>query len=91
MISKRKSTVQQQVLLKAIDAAEYVAKRTPLIICSGVTLLCIIGVQKVINQQVIYNCPLKISVLRTYPTAVGEAYSCVSRLQVYGPPVPLKD
>lgn len=90
MISKRNYTIKQKVLLKAIDAAEYVAQRTPLIICSGVTLLCIVGVQKIINQQTIYNCPLEISKLVTYPTAVGDSYACVSKLEVYGPPAPLK-
>lgn len=79
------------MLLKAIDAAEYIARQTPFILCSGVTLLCIVGVQKIINQQTIYNCPLQISELMTYPTAVGDSYVCVSRKQIYGPPAPLKD
>lgn len=79
------------MLLKAIDAAEYVARQTPFILCSGVTLLCIIGVQKIINQQTIYNCQPQISELMTYPTAVGDSYVCVSRKQIYGPPAPLKD
>lgn len=91
MISKKAHTRQQKILLKAIDAAEYVAKRTPLIICSGITLLCIIGVQKVLNQQTIYRCQLGISKLITYPTAVGDAYACVSRNEIYGPPAPLPD
>lgn len=90
MISKRNYTTKQKVLLKAIDAAEYVAKQTPFIICSGVTLLCIVGVQKIINQQTIYNCQLSVSKLVTYPTAVGDSYACVSNMQVYGPPAPLK-
>jgi len=90
MISKRNYTTKQKVLLKAIDVAEYVAKRTPFIICSGITLLCIVGVQKIINQQTIYNCQLSVSKLVTYPTAVGDSYACVSNMQVYGPPAPLK-
>jgi len=91
VISKKAPTTQQKVLLKAIDAAEYVARQTPFILCSGVTLLCIIGVQKILNQQTIYNCPPQISELMTYPTAVGDSYVCVSRKQIYGPPAPLKD
>jgi len=90
MISKRKYTFKQQVLIKTIDAAEYVAKQTPFIICSGITLLCIVGVQKILNQQTIYNCPSAVSTIVTYPTAIGDSYACVSRMQVYGPPAPLK-
>jgi uncharacterized protein YsxB (DUF464 family) len=91
MISKKNPTKQQKILLALIDGAEAVAKQTPFILCSGITLLSIIGIQKIINQQVIYNCPLNISKLVTYPTAIGDAYTCVSNLQVYGPPAPLPD
>lgn len=90
MISKRNYTTKQKVLLKAIDAAEYVAKQTPFILCSGITLLCIIGVQKIINRQTIYNCQTGISKIVSYPTAIGDSYACVSNMQVYGPPAPLK-
>ena len=91
MISKKVLYTRQKILLKVIDSAEYVAKQTPFILCSGVTLLCIVGVQKIINQRVIYNCPLQVSSLITYPTAVGDSYACVSRKQIYGPPAPLPD
>jgi len=91
VISKKVPTTQQKMLLKAIDAAEYVARQTPFILCSGVTLLCIIGVQKIINQQTIYNCQPQISELMTYPTAVGDSYVCVSKKQIYGPAAPLRD
>jgi uncharacterized protein YsxB (DUF464 family) len=91
MISKKVPTRQQKILLALIDGAESVAKQTPFILCSGITLLSIIGIQKIINQQVLYNCPQNISKLVTYPTAIGDAYSCVSNLQVYGPPAPLPD
>jgi hypothetical protein len=90
MISKRNNTITQKAMLKVIDAAECVAKQTPFVLCSGITLLCIIGVQKIINQQTIYNCPTGISTIVTYPTAVGESYACVSKLQLYGPAQPLK-
>lgn len=90
MISKRNNTPTQKAMIKVIDAAECVAKQTPFILCSGITLLCIIGVQKIINQQTIYNCPTGISTIVTYPTAVGESYACVSKLQLYGPAQPLK-
>jgi hypothetical protein len=90
MISKRNYTTKQKVLLAVFDAAEYVAKQTPFILCSGVTLLCVVGVQKLINQRIIYNCKLEVSELISYPTAVGDSYACVSKMMIYGPPVPLK-
>lgn len=90
MISKRNYTTRQKAAATVLNAAECVAKRTPFIICSGITLLCIVGVQKIINQQTIYNCPTGISTIITYPTAIGESYACVSKLQLYGPAQPLK-
>jgi hypothetical protein len=90
MISKRNYTASQKAMLKVIDAAECVAKQTPFILCSGITLLCIIGVQKIINQQTIYNCQTGVSKIISYPTAIGDSYACVSNMQVYGPPAPLK-
>jgi hypothetical protein len=91
MISKKVPTLQQKILIKTLDSAEYVAKQVPFIICSGVTLLCVIGIQKIVNQQTIYNCRTELNALVTYPTAIGESYACVSRLQVYGPPAPIQD
>jgi hypothetical protein len=90
MISKRNYTIRQKAMLKVMDVAECVAKQTPFILCSGITLLCIIGVQKIINQQAIYNCPTGVSMIVTYPTAIGESYACVPKLQIYGPPQSLK-
>lgn len=90
MISKRNYTTRQRTLLKVIDFAEYVAKQTPFIICVGITLLCIIGVQKIINQQTIYNCRTEINKIISYPTAIGDSYACVSKMEVYGPPTPIK-
>jgi hypothetical protein len=91
MISKKVQTKQQKILLKLIDGAEIVAKQTPFILCSGITLLSIIGIQKLINNRVIYECPTGVSKIITYPTALGDAYACVSKLEISGPPVPLPD
>lgn len=89
MISKRNYTARQKALLKALDLAEGAAKQVPFILCIGVTLLCIIGVQKIINQQTIYNCRTEINKIISYPTAVGDSYACVSKMEIYGPPAPV--
>lgn len=78
-------------MLKAIDAAEYTAKQVPFLICAGITCLSLIGIQKMINRRVIYECPLNISTLMVYPTVLGDSYACISRNAVMGPPMPLKD
>lgn len=85
MISKRNYTTAQKITLSAINITEKIAAKTPYILTIGVGLLAIISIQKMINRNVIDNCPKELSVILYYPTAVGPSYQCVSRAQLRGP------
>ena len=85
MISKRNYTLAQRVTLSAINMTEKLAAKTPYILFVGIGLLSIISIQKMVNRNVIDNCPKELSVIVYYPTAVGPSYQCVSRAQLQGP------
>lgn len=85
MISRKKPTTTQRVALAAIDAAEGLARFTPVILGLGAIGLTAAFIQKEINKNVEINCPKEISVVVHHPTAVGPSYQCVSRAQLNGP------
>lgn len=85
MISKRIHSRQQKLMLSAINTAEAIAARVPVILSVGGFLLLIVFVQKGVNHHIQINCPKSISMIIEHPTAVGPAYQCVSRAQLKGP------
>lgn len=90
MISKRSYSRQQKIFLSAINVAESIAIRMPLILSIGGFLLVIVFIQKGVNKHIQVNCPDSISVIVEHPTAVGPAYQCVSRAQLRGPAPTIK-
>jgi hypothetical protein len=48
-------------------------------------------IHKQINNHVRNNCDLSIYQIMETPTAIGPAYSCISRVQQQGPAPTFKD
>jgi hypothetical protein len=49
------------------------------------------GVQQTENTRVKKSCTSNLYILKVSQTGVGPVYSCISRVQAYGPGLPLKD
>ena len=56
----------------------------------ALALLGCIGLNKAMNQHVLETCDQQLNKIVYMRTALGDSYGCISRNQVYGPPVPLK-
>jgi hypothetical protein len=91
MISKRNNSFKQQALRVAEMSGNFVSSAVPFLFCAGSTFLALDALQGLIDQKVIDQCPINISQLVPTKTVLGDIYSCVSRQQIYGPPLPLKD
>ena len=56
-----------------------------------VGLLSVVAINSSLNSSAMKQCRSNLYVLLRTDTGVGPAYQCKSRLQVMGPPAPLKD
>lgn len=91
MISKRRLSRRQRILLRTIDMSESLATQVPWILFLGASIVCAVGIHKMVNHHIRSKCDLVLYQLVETPTAFGPAYTCVSRPQYQGPPAPLKD
>ena len=91
MISKKPLSKSQRIALRMIDAAELLGEHTKWFMFLGVSILSVVFIHKQINNHVRNNCDLSIYQITETPTAIGPAYSCVSRVQKQGPAPTFKD
>ena len=49
------------------------------------------GLQQAENNKIKNSCTSNLYILKVSQTGVGPVYSCISRVQQYGPGLPLKD
>jgi len=91
MISKKVLSTRQKFLLGCIDAAEKVGQIVPYIMTIGITSLSLILNQKVLNSTTYENCPKELNVIVHHKTTLGNAIVCVSKMELNGPPMPIKD
>lgn len=91
MISKKPLSKSQRIALRMIDAAEFLGEHTKWIMFLGASVLAVVFIHKQINNHVRNNCDLSIYQIMETPTAIGPAYSCISRVQQQGPAPTFKD
>jgi len=91
MISKKVPTTRQKIFIYCIDTAEKLGEAVPYIMTVGVTCLALILNQKALNSTTYENCPINLNVIMTHRTVLGDALVCVSKMEVMGPQLPLKD
>ena len=91
MISKKVLTPKQKVILAGLNVVDAITNNISIIATAGITVIALVLHQKVLNARVVETCPTSLNAVVIHQTVLGDAYACISRVALYGPPAPLQD